>query len=539
MQDAHSLAPSIEHMSARQLHRRLIIVYIIGATVTTVAVTVLFLFGLDLTPRQTLIIAGLIPSAFIPFAVVPMLLLDILTINAHFRPIGAYLRGLPEDPTPGVAAAALVQALNLPALTAGRIMLVHFPVSGGMTILVLLLANRYLGLGLQAGQVYIAGLTVLLGATGHAIFEYFEVARMIRPVIRTIWPYCDELTPEERRQIIPVGMRRKLLFVSAFVVFIPLLVLGFTVLIKVNRLLVDLGVGEVARLTDPLQTWVILLITVSTAIMFLMSIMMAREVTYSIDKMLGALRLVQNKELDTQLTVSTTDEFATLYEGFNRMTTGLQERERLRDAFGRYVAPEVAEEVMRHGVSLGGSVVSATVLFADIRDFTALSEQIAPAEVVSLLNDYFAAVEPPIHAEGGWINKFGGDSLLAVFGAPVPLSDHTRRAVRAALGMRAALCEFNVQQHERHGPALRFGLGIHSGKMVAGSIGSPDRMEYTVIGDVVNTAARIQELNKKWETDVLFSAEVYAAMGGDMPARAMPPTEVHGKSEPLQVYALE
>ena len=539
MQDAHSLVPSIERMSARWLHRRLIILYIISMTVATITVTVLFLFGLDLTTHQVLIIVGLFPPAFIPFVFVPTLILDILVINAHFHPIGAYLRSFPEDPTPNVAAAALVQALNLPALTAGRILLVHFPAAGGLTILVLLFANRYLSLGLQSGQVYIAGLTLLLGGTGHAIVEYFEVARMMRPVIRAIWPYCAELTPEARRRIIPIGTRRKLLFVSAFVVFIPLLVLGFTMLIKVNRLLVDLGIGDVAQLTDPLQAWVFLLITVSTAIMLLMSIMMAREVTSSIDRMLEALRLVQNKELDTQLTVTTTDEFATLYEGFNHMTTGLQERERLRDAFGRYVAPEVAEEVMRHGVSLGGSVVSAAVLFADIRDFTALSEQITPAEVVSLLNGYFAAIESPIHVEGGWINKFGGDSLLAVFGAPVPLSNHVQRAVRAALGMRAALCEFNARQREKHGPTLRIGLGIHKGEMVAGSVGSPDRMEYTVIGDVVNTAAHIQALNKKWDTDVLLSAEVYAVVGGNVPTRAMPPTEVHGKSEPLQVYALE
>jgi adenylate cyclase len=249
--------------------------------------------------------------------------------------------------------------------------------------------------------------------------------------------------------------------------------------------------------------------------------------------MVQAMRRVENEELDAHLEVTTTDEFAGLCEGFNRMTGGLQERERLRHAFGCYVAPELAEEVMCHGVRLGGETVSASVLFTDIRGFTALSERMTPAAVVSLLNRYFAMVEPAIRTEGGWINKFGGDSLLAVFGAPVPQADHTRRAVRAALS------EFNARQREAGEPTLRIGVGIDCGEMVAGSVGSPERMEYTVIGDVVNVASRIEALNKKWGTDVLISAEAYAAVGSDVSVRAMPLTEVQGKSEPIQVYALE
>jgi adenylate cyclase len=221
------------------------------------------------------------------------------------------------------------------------------------------------------------------------------------------------------------------------------------------------------------------------------------------------------------------------------MTNGLRERERLRYAFGCYVAPEVADEVMCHGVSLGGEIVNASVLFADIRGFTALSERMTPDEVVGLLNRYFAAVEPAIRAEEGWINKFGGDSLLAVFGAPVSQTDHATHAVRAALGMRAALAEFNARQREAGGPVLRIGIGIDCGDLVAGSVGSPERMEYTVIGDVVNVASRIEGLNKKWGTDILISADVHATIDVDVPVNAMQPAEVQGKAEPVQVYALE
>jgi adenylate cyclase len=272
--------------------------------------------------------------------------------------------------------------------------------------------------------------------------------------------------------------------------------------------------------------------------MLFMSIAMAREIACSVDEMVRAMQQVEGEDLDARLAVTTTDEFAALYEGFNRMTGGLRERERLRDAFCRYVAPELAEEVMRRGVRLGGETVSASVLFADIRGFTALSERLTPTEVVSLLNGYFAAVEPAIRAEGGWIDKFGGDSLLAVFGAPAPQADHVRRAVRAALGIRAALSEFNGRQREAGGPTLRIGVGVDCGEMVAGSVGSPERMEYTVIGDVVNVASRIESLNKKWGTDILISAGAYAVTRADVPARAMPLAEVPGKSEPIQVYML-
>ncbi len=163
----------------------------------------------------------------------------------------------------------------------------------------------------------------------------------------------------------------------------------------------------------------------------------------------------------------------------------------------------------------------------------------SPIEIVSLLNRYFAAVEPAIHAEGGWINKFGGDSLLAIFGAPVPQTDHAQRAVRTARGIRAALSEFNERQREAGEPTLRIGVGIHCGEMVAGSIGCPRHMEYTVIGDVVNVASRIDALNKKWGTDALISAEAYAAIGVEVSVKAMPLVEVPGRAEPLQVYALE
>lgn len=220
------------------------------------------------------------------------------------------------------------------------------------------------------------------------------------------------------------------------------------------------------------------------------------------------------------------------------MVKELMERERLRDAFGRYIAQELADDVMQHGVSLGGREVHASVLFADIRDFTALSGQMSAEEVVQLLNRYFTAVEPAIKEEGGWINKFGGDSLLAVFGVLIPQPDHIGHAVDAALKMRAALDRFNAEQEKAGQQRLRIGIGIHCGTMVAGSVGSRERMEFTVIGDVVNMASRIEGLNKQWGTDILVSSQVAAALGNRHTLEAMPATRVHGIADPIRVFAV-
>jgi adenylate cyclase len=464
---------------------------------------------------------------------------DLLVINRHLHPIRSFL-----EARPGASSAqAQTQALNLPWLSGLRVMLVHIPSFGISITLLILLANASAALGLRGWQIAVLWLGTILVGSGHALAEFFAVSAVMRGVIPRIWGPEAELASEAQGRLVPVGLQFKLMFVSVFIVFIPLLLLGFTMLLKVNNLLANMGLEpeRTAGLVSPLLGWVLLLIVITTFISLFISIVMAQDVTRSAGELVRALKQVESGALDTHVAVTTTDEFSTLYDGFNRMTNGLQERERLRDAFGRYVAPELAEDVMRRGVQLGGQIVRATVLFADLRGFTTISSAIPPEEVVSLLNGYFAAVEPVIQREGGWINKFGGDSLLAVFGAPVPHTDHAQRALRAALNLQAAVADFNQRQQIAGKPNVRVGVGIHTGELVAGNVGSPSRMEYTVIGDIVNVASRIDGLNKEFNTDILVSAEALAAAGEGFAAqaRALPPTLVKGKAEPIQVYALE
>lgn len=531
--EAPDLAASI---TARSLFRQLLLIYVVWATVAVAANVTLLALGLEFTPQQVQFTFSIVA----PIVAVVVVAVDVTVIRRQYRPIARFLDALEGGrPTAELAYPALTQTLNFPFLTGARIMGIHGPVALLTATTVVLLGNRLSSIEVPLLYLVITWATFFVTVAGHAIFEYFFVQRAMRPVIPVIRPHCTASDAQVQEGVTQVGIRRRLLFLSVFVTFIPLLVLGFTVLLKVDLLLTGLGMRDAGPRLTPLALWVILFVAIATATTVAMSTLMAADIAALTDSMVRAMRRVQGGQIDTRLTVVSADEFADLYQGFNHMTGGLQERERLRDAFGRYVAPEIAEQVVREGVSLGGDMVEASILFADIRNFTGLSERLTPAAVVDLLNHYFAAIDPAIRGEGGWINKFGGDSLLAVFGAPVPHPDHAARAVRAAVAMRAALARFNDAQAAAGRPTIGIGIGVHSGAFIAGSVGSPDRLEYTVIGDAVNVAARIQALNKTFHTDILISEDAYGACLLDISVRALPPTPVQGKTEPVHVYAVE
>ncbi|MGH7321208.1 MAG: response regulator [Candidatus Rokuibacteriota bacterium] len=336
------------------LHHRLISAYLIASSIAVVGGAVLYGFGLDLTPRQIRIGLGLIA----PLAFVPMVLADVLTIRFHVRPIGAFLRALSDRPPPAVATDALVRAINLPVLTAMRIMLVHFPTTAGAITILMLVLNRYMALGLEAGQMVMLWLLTLLVGTGHAILEYFMVTEAIRPFIRLIWAHAGELTPDVRRRLIPVGMRHTLGIVSVFVVFIPLLVLGYTLMVKVNNVLFGLGVGDIAALTAPLYGWIIVLIASSMIVVLFMARRATREIMRSVDEMAQGMQRVERDELDAHLVVTTANEFASLYGGFNSMTGRLRDLTESRKQ-------RVAELTALHEVGLA---LSATLHLEHLLD---------------------------------------------------------------------------------------------------------------------------------------------------------------------------
>ena len=216
-----------------------------------------------------------------------------------------------------------------------------------------------------------------------------------------------------------------------------------------------------------------------------------------------------------------------------------RERDFLNETFGRYVSKEVRDEILGGRVTLSGELKEVTVLFADLRNFTRLVETIPPREVVTVINTYFKSMSEAINAHHGLVLQFIGDEIEAVFGAPVALENHQQWAVDAALDMRTRLSNVNLQLVNQGFPSLRHGIGLHAGKVVAANIGSSQRLSYALVGETVNIASRIQELNKDFDTDIIISDAVMQGLDRCVDMNPLPPVPVKGVREPLNLFSID
>jgi adenylate cyclase len=213
---------------------------------------------------------------------------------------------------------------------------------------------------------------------------------------------------------------------------------------------------------------------------------------------------------------------------------------RKRDNLTRFLAPQVAEHVMRFGdTTLAPVQRQATVLFSDIRDFTTLSEGLPPREVLELLDEYLSHMSQIVKGHEGIVNKFLGDGMLAFWNVPDRADRHAELALKAALDMRKKLIELNQHRALLGRPALRIGIGVHTGEVAAGMLGGAEQHEYTVIGDAVNVASRIEGLNKKLGTDILVSESTWQLTDGRFVGQRVAQEQVKGREQPVVVYALE
>ncbi len=210
----------------------------------------------------------------------------------------------------------------------------------------------------------------------------------------------------------------------------------------------------------------------------------------------------------------------------------------VKDTFGRYVSREVRDEILSGRIPFDGEMKEVTVLFADLRDFTPMVEATPPRQVVNILNSYLREMAAVIREHKGLVLQYIGDEIEAVFGAPVPVPEHRRLAVRAAISMRRRLKIVNRRLAQQGYTPLRQGIGIHTGDVLAGNIGGGDRVSYSLIGDTVNLASRLQELNKQFGTEIIISAQTLAGMDKDIPVKELPPTPIKGKTKKVDIFAV-
>jgi adenylate cyclase len=251
-----------------------------------------------------------------------------------------------------------------------------------------------------------------------------------------------------------------------------------------------------------------------------------------------AMRAVHEGSLETELNFNRTDEIGVLAQTYNYMVRGLRDRDKLKDAFNRYVSESVYKKFQAGEITLTGENRNATILFSDIRSFTTLSEQLTPAEVVSMLNEYFSEMVDIVFRYDGFVNKFIGDALMAIYNVPVEQSQPELRAVRTAVEMVESLDRLNAKRQARGDFAIKIGIGVNTGPVIAGNIGHEKRLEYTVIGDSVNLAQRIESQTKVAGASVLVSESTYAVVREHVIAEELPPVKVKGKAEPVKLFAV-
>jgi adenylate cyclase len=387
-------------------------------------------------------------------------------------------------------------------------------------------------LSLQTALRGLFGVTALGGGVT-ATFIFLSTERRWRAVLPTFFP-DGELSAIA--DVPRLRVRQRLLAVFFLISVVPLALLAIVAYRRMSLVAADPArAGEL--LTETLFI-VAFLVAVGLWAAIGLSLFVANSVAGPLLELEASMARVARGDLDARAPVVSNDEIGGLAEGFNRMLAGLKERDFVKDAFGKYVTREIRDEILSGRVGLEGEQREVTILFADLRDFTPWVEATEPREVVRELNRYFVEMEAAVRRHGGLVLQFIGDEIEAVFGAPVPAPDHALRAVRAAIDMRAGLQTFNASRTAAGKPPLRHGIGVHTGTVLAGSIGGAERLSYALVGDAVNLASRIQDLTKDAGADILISATTRASLAEAVAVTALPAARVKGRSAEVEVFAV-
>jgi adenylate cyclase len=367
------------------------------------------------------------------------------------------------------------------------------------------------------GYGVLTGVTIVLGGVTTCTVIVLWAERTLRDVLASA---LDSGVPEE-----PVGpgVGTRMMLAWGLGTGVPLV--GVVLVAGAVLLGTDLSAARLASTA-------LFLGTLGLGVGLLAMWIAGRSVADPVEAVRAAQADVERGNLQAEVRVSQGSEVGLLAAGFNRMAAGLRERERIREAFGTYVDREVAEHILREGTSLAGEEVEVTMMFIDIRNFTGFAERSSATEVVATINRLFERAVPIIQEHGGHVDKFVGDGLLAVFGAPRRQENHADLAFAAALEIERAV-------GDAFGGELSIGIGLNSGTVVAGNVGGGGRLEFSVIGDAVNVAARVEAATRKTGDTVLISEHTRRLLSASSAAslEERPTVPLKGKTQAVALFA--
>ena len=284
-----------------------------------------------------------------------------------------------------------------------------------------------------------------------------------------------------------------------------------------------------------LRTLMLMLFSIGLAMSIVGAIMIARGLSHPIEQLVKTAKRIENGDYSEGVTIQRQDEIGTLATSFNSMVEGLAERDRVQSLLGKVVSREVADELLSKGIELGGEEREVTILFSDVRDFTSLCELHEPNEILNLLNRYLTHMSNSIEEHGGIVDKYIGDAIMALFGAPVFKEESPQNAVDCALEMQSEIRQLNHELVKDGLQPLTIGIGINTSKVVAGNMGSSNRLNYTVIGDGVNLASRLEGLTKLYGTEIIVSQST-RDLCPDLLFRELDRVQVKGKSDSVAIF---
>jgi len=474
---------------------------VVSAMLITLGTLGIFRLYVDATSTQFLRIL-----AFAETAVLLAVIYDIVAMWPVVQPLRRWLRSEPVDDLAEVWRTTLSLPLEFVSRADKQgVFLVAVPVS--------VFAVIELSLPFYSVLFLLLGGLVSIGYS--AVLHFFYAESALSPVLHDL---AAELPPEFITPEVGVPLRWKLLgALPAINIITGVVVSGLAA--GPRHSISEIGVSVLAA------------VVVAFTISLELTVLVARSVLRPVHHLLDATERVKRGDYSVRVPVTSGDELGALALGFNQMVSGLAERAALHEAFGSYVDPQVAARVLEEGARLEGEELEVTVIFVDLRDFTSFSEHAGAREVVAYVNEFLELVVPLLTKHGGHANKFVGDGVLGVFGAPVRLRDHADRALAAAAELAQAVRATNGR--------ISVGVGINSGKVLAGTIGGGEKLEFTVIGDPVNVAARVEGVTRRTGDVVLLTEATRSLLSSDHPPLeergAIP---LKGRSEPVPIFAL-